>query len=153
MAEIMTQHDREEAEFRRKRQWTSFKAQVYTGLSTATFFSVLVAVVSSAITAVSASATAANAAAMFGPAPLALAGAALVAGTIFTYLAQNEWTDMRVLEDDHLAKRNAECMQQKSQSPEKGCAVEYEQNCRPDGKQWAQVVETQKAQVQSHAIH
>lgn len=170
MAEIMTQHEMDENDFRKKRQWTSFKAQVYTALSTATFFSVLTTLVTSAVkavafssstasTAVALSSGAASAAVattemlMFGVAPVALMGAAIAVGVGFTYMAQHEWTDLKVMEDDHLAKRNAECMHV-SQDVEKPHGMEHEQNCRADGKQWAQVVHAPRSGPEkSAAIH
>jgi hypothetical protein len=149
MEKTTTTYEKEEADFRRKRQWTSFKAQVFTGLSTATFLGVIANIVGTMIAAVGPTSKALDAALALGdPATIAIMGAALAAGTVFTYMAQNEWTDMRILEDNHLAKRNAQCMQQ-SQAVEKGCAVEYEQNCRADGKQWTQAVQAKPELVVS----
>lgn len=53
---------------------------------------------------------------------------------------------MRVLEDEHLAHRNAECMKEREMAREH----EYDQNGRADGRQWAHVV---RANQYGHAAH
>lgn len=145
-------HQEYEEDFRKKRKMISFKAQVYTGLSTATFFGVLGLLVTTAVKALGTGAAAVEAAALFAnPLALGAVGVALAAGVAFTWLAQEQWTDMKVIEDDHLAKRSAECLQGHSQ--EKSQTVEHEQNCRADGKNWTQVVSQQSAQQAQHAAH
>jgi hypothetical protein len=145
-----SQHQHDEDEFRQKRKTTSFKAQLYTGLSTATFFGVLGLLVTTGVKALGAGAAAVEAAALFtNPLALGAIGVALAAGVAFTWLAQEQWTEMRVVEDEHLAKRNAECM--KERTPSKSQSQEYEQNCRADGKEWAHVVKHQSQQQHAHA--
>ena len=130
--------------FRSKRKATSFKAQLYTGLSTATFFGVLGLVVTTGVKALAADVAAA---ALFAnPLALGAIGVALAAGVAFTWLAQEQWTEMRVLEDEHLAHRNAECMKEREVSR----GHEHDQNVRADGKQWTQVV---RAGHHGHAVH
>lgn len=136
-----TLHDQLEAKFRKDRQHVSFKAQMFTALSTATFFGVLGTMVTSAVKAFGVGAGAAEAAAlMTSPLPLAVMGVAVAAGIAFTYIAQKQWTDLRVLEDDHLARRNAECLEKEAHMQGKSAIVEFDQNQRADGKEWAQVV-------------
>jgi len=140
----------EQREFHKERQWTSFKAQVLTALSTATFFGVLMKLVGTAFEAAGSGATALQAAEMFAdPMVLGFTAVALAAGTAFTYMAQHQWTDLRIMEDDHLAKRNAECQAvQVAQSKAHEVACEHEQNQRSDGKTWVAASTIKQAQPQ-----
>lgn len=71
-----SQSQREEDGFRSKRKATSFKAQLYTGLSTATFFGVLGLVVTTGVKTLGAGVAAAEAAALFAnPSPWPRSGA------------------------------------------------------------------------------
>jgi len=144
----------EEKDFHSKRQWTSFKAQVLTALSTATFFGVLAKIVTAAVDMAAASSAAVatttsgaavattSAGLLANPVTLAVLGGALVAGTVFTYMAQHEWTDLKVLEDDHLAKRNAECnaiAKAEAKAQEACCAKDHDEHQRADGQRWTDV--------------
>lgn len=66
----------------------------------------------------------------------AMAGLALV-GAGFVYLSQKEYTKLRVIQDEHLAEKNAQCAQGNGLCP---APIEHEQNQRADGKHWTQVV-------------
>ena len=147
MAEQITS---EEEQFRKKSQWLSFKGSLYGALSSATFIGVAGKLVMTAVDAVSAGegATAAIAT-LSNPVTMGLMAAALVAGVAFTYMSQNEWVDLKYIQDDHLAKRNAECLQKSpGQVVSKSCEVVYEQNQRADGKKWVDAARSQ----QQHAV-
>ena len=131
----------EEEKFRKRRQWTSFKASVYSALSHASFIGLLGMVVQQAVETASAPGgfSAALSTLATNPLPMLVVGAAMAAGVLFSYIAQNEWTDLKVMEDDHLAQRNAECNaleKAKAKPAEKTASPEHEQNCRADGKKW-----------------
>lgn len=148
MAENPTQQELEGAEFRKKRQWVSFKAQIYSALSNATFVGVLMGGVGLLIAAASPGEAAQTALeTLKSPLALSVMGGALAIGASLMYMGGHEWTELKMLEDDHLARRNAQCLQQEREIAKevaKEQVVEYEQNKRPDGQQWAQVVDAQK---------
>lgn len=143
-----TEFDKEEKDFWRNRQWTSFKAAILSALSTATFIGVLAKLVTMAVEAAGVGENAATAAATFSsPFTMGVIGVALAAGAAFTYFAQNEWTDLKVLEDDHLAKRNAQChAQEKAKAQAIVTHIEHEVPGRSDGKSWSQAVSVEAGQ-------
>lgn len=138
-------NENEEKQFRRNRQWTSFKAQVFTALSMATFIGLLGKIVPQFVDLLGSpdNLSTALTAAAANPLPAIAIAATLAVGVAITYVAQHEWTDLKVMEDEHLAKRNAECNaleKAKAKSAEKMVSVEYEHNCRSDGQSWQQAV-------------
>lgn len=77
-------------------------------------------------------------------------GGLLALGAAATYMSQRAATELRVLQDDHLARQNAKCL---GKEPELSAAglihtCEYPENQRSDGKTWEHTV----AQAQSEAI-
>jgi len=144
MVEESLQHS-EDAKFRRESKWLAFKGSLYSALSTATFFGVLGKLVMTAVDAFSGNPDiAAKAISSIGsPLSLGVMAGALAIGAVFTYMAQNEWTELKCIQDEHLAQRNAECNaleKAKAKALEQTCAIEHPQNQRADNKQWTQVV-------------
>ena len=80
-------------------------------------------------------------------------GGMMVAGIACTFLAQREWTELKELQDDRLARKNADCLaKQNSQglsiSAQPHCGMEFGQNQRADGKTWEQAVAKQNSIAQ-----
>ncbi len=77
---------------------------------------------------------------------MAVIGGLAAAGLAFTYMAQREATELRVLQDEHLAQQNAHQMG-KGKAPELAVAqtIEYPENQRADGQKW-EIVMASRAQ-------
>jgi hypothetical protein len=140
-----------DAEFRKERVWTSFKAVLYSGLSAACFLGVINKLVDTAVKAVET-----GGASFSSPLALGVMGGFMAVGTLFTYLAQREWTDVKCIEDERLARKNAECMGKTPvlpALPEHGADVSQEfEGKRADGKSWLQVV-VQHANDVASGVH
>lgn len=102
--------DPAENDFRKKRLWTSFKATLYTAMSTAAFTGVLIKMANLAVDAVQKSGVEAVET-LNNPLTYAVIGGLAAVGTAVTYLAQIEWTEMQCLNDDHLARKNAAALE------------------------------------------
>lgn len=121
-----------EKEFRKKNLWHSFLTAAYGALGMAAYMGSLATLANGIVGIASGTATAA---AVFAPLPLLAIGGLALLGTVSTYLSQYEATEVRVLQDEHLAQQNA-----KSLVPnlglEQATIPEYEQNRRADGRRW-----------------
>lgn len=99
--------------------------------------------------------------------PLALQCVTMVAvaalAVVSTYYAQSEFSELRVLEDEHLARKNAEYQMQRQNTRDRDPDVGFKfpesdqpDKKRADGKTWAQHI-TEKdmaaAQQASHTVH
>lgn len=152
----------EDKAFRRKNIWHSFLAAMYSIVGGAATYGLLnnlvasvahpAAVVGGAVT------TGAAATGTLGIllSPAVLIPAFIIGGIICTYLAQKEYTELRCLQDDNLARRNAVHMatyspqkdsQQKEVPQPISVNAEYHQNQRSDGKSWEDVVMANARQV------
>ncbi len=147
--------DAKEAEFRSKSQSHSFAAKAWGGLAGASFFGALITLANALVAVAAAVSTTGGAAnpmlaassAMLNPLPLAVLGGMAAFGLVATYMSNRSETELKLLNDEHQAQVNAKCMEQ---SKSRGVAQqqEYEQNCRSDGKSWANAV----AANQNHAL-
>lgn len=147
-----------EKEFRKQNLWHSFKAALYGAIGGAAFLGLL-----TKITSMLVDYAAGETVAALHPANLPvtglITGGLMTAGVLSTFMAQKEYTELRVLQDDHLAAKNAKMMNGRSQEPEHSHAshhAHYPQNQRRDGKEWTQVVRTEPialAADHSRAVH
>lgn len=159
--------DKEEQEFRKKNQWHSFAASAWGALGAASFFAALgtlasgmISVAAGVPTTVAGGMITPSMFVLGGPLPYAVMGGLLALGAAATYMSQSEATELRVLQDEHMAKQQAQCMgvaQGKGLNQEQAQAVcgadkEFSQNQRADGKQWQQVV-TAQAQEAVARVH
>lgn len=128
--------DPTEQRFRKDSQWYSFTGSLYQAVGGAAFFGLL-ATVANAVVKVAAGATAE--AAIFAPLPLAVMGGMMAIGTLAIYMSQSAYTELRCLNDEHLAYQNAKQLMNQ-QSPAHEQEVLHEQNVRADGKKWSHVV-------------
>jgi len=138
-----------EKEFRNKNLWHSFMQAAYGALGGASFFGALMviaqgvmglAATAGGIATLGANAAAAQTASAFlvtNPITLAAIGGLIAAGLAFTYMSQREGTELKVLQDEHLAQQTAI---QHSMGRAPSLNIEHEQNQRADGKQWQEVV-------------
>jgi hypothetical protein len=134
----------DDSEFRKQRTRSTFKAVLFGGIATASFFGVMGKLVTDVPS-------------------LLIMGGVMAVGAVFTFLAQHEWTNTKILEDDHLARKNAQCMghevshshQVENPTLQHGQAQNNDHHHqRADGKKWAQVVsDQQQHHQQSIAIH
>ena len=133
-------NDPAELEFRNKNLHFSFTNSLYSAFGNAAFIGLLGTLVKAAVD-VSAGVSAASA--LFAPVPLLVMGGLMAVGTFCIYMSQKEYTELRCLGDQHLARATAkEKVKQLylAKNVEPSAEVEHEGNCRADGKQWAQVV-------------
>lgn len=142
MAEAMI--DAKEEKFRKDNQWYSFTQAVYGALGWASFIGLLGTIASSAVTLAVGKAAAPEATkfalALFTETtPLLAIGGLMAFGIVCTYMSQREATMLKSIQDTHLAEANAKCVTQ-GQAVAMVQAPEHEQNCRADGKRWADVV-------------
>lgn len=136
--------DPAERDFRKKNLWVSFKGYLYQALGGACFIGLLTQVTSGLVKAVAGEA---GAAAMFGAGPVGVMIGLMAAGVACLYMAQKEFTDLRCIQDEHLAHQNA--LQLNGNGHVKAHAQEFTNPGRGDGKSWEQVALAQKAQQQS----
>jgi hypothetical protein len=150
----------DDSEFRKQRTRSTFKAVLFGGIATASFFGVMGKLVDLGVKAVKD----AGALETLTDVPsLLIMGGVMAVGAVFTFLAQHEWTNTKILEDDHLARKNAQCMghevshshQVENPTLQHGQAQNNDHHHqRADGKKWAQVVsDQQQHHQQSIAIH
>lgn len=143
MAVLPKPADDIEEKFRKDNLWHSFLGAMYGAIGGASFFGVLNNLVGMAIQG------GGGFAKMGEPTTMLLVGGLSAVGIAATYLAQREFTYLKVISDDHLAHRNAICMAEgrshevaQQVSAEKAHEHhEHPQNQRGDGKQWRQVVQ------------
>jgi hypothetical protein len=136
---------REEA-FRQDNQRHSFRAALFGSLGGASFFGMLMKLSSLVVDAVQNSEKGAEASAFLSnPVGLLLMGGLAAAGVAFTYFAQREHTHLKIIGDEHLAYRQAKCLE-KGMTPLQ-CHEqvhhrehEHHEHQRKDGKTWAQAV-------------
>ena len=147
MANAVAQsYDSAECEFRKKNLWHSFNSSIYGAVGTAAFIGLLGKIVQSLVdTAASHTAAAGTAAAstgsIFALAPMLVMGGLMALGTFCVYMSQKEYTELRCLGDEHLARATArEKAQNLFQAPVVQQTVEHDQNTRADGQRWADVV-------------
>jgi hypothetical protein len=159
-------HDDIENEFRKKSQWFAFKSQTWGSLGMACFLGA-VSTFAMGMIAIAAGIPAITAGGMITPAANILGGGAgwlwpnLVTaglgclGIGCTYLSQREATELRIIQDEHIAyQTNRQTNQNRSEGKELSApevAVQYEQNRRQDGKNWLDVVKQQQEQGQVSA--
>jgi hypothetical protein len=130
---IETEQDKE---FRTERQWSSFKGTLFSSLSQASFIGVLGMLVKITLDSI-----ADKVSPIFSnPYALTAMGGFMAAGVAFTYFAQKEWTDVKYLEDNQLAHKNAECMQLEKAKAKAQELAEHPEHARSDGKPWLEVV-------------
>lgn len=137
--------DAAEKAFRKKNEWHSFTTAAYGALGMASFFGAL-SVLANGLIGLAAKKAAVQGLGMMegmagivtNVAPMAVIGGLVAAGLAFTYMAQREATELRCLQDEHLAQQNA-----KEMGHGKAPQVEMQQNqpeypdqCRKDGKTW-----------------
>ncbi len=144
--------DPQEEKYRLQSRWFSFTSQTWGALGMATFFGALMTIAMGVV------ALAMGTPAMLGglltpSAPLlsisglAALGGLLGFGAIATYMSQREATELRIVQDEHMAQQQAKCMN-KDKAP--AVEVEYQQNRRKDGRKWGDVVmnQTESQQLQ-----
>lgn len=135
--------DATEKEFRKQNLWYSFTTAAFNAFGMAAFFGVLATVTQNVIQV---AAGAETAAAIFSPVPLLAIGALMAIGVAATYMSQREATELKCIQDEHLAHQNA-----KKLSPELGMSrtqpAEYSQNQRADGKTWQETTGRGQPQI------
>lgn len=140
--------DPAEVEFRKKNQWYSFTGHLYSALGGAAFIGLLATVVKGLVSLAAATpgtAAATEAAAFFGAGPLALMGGLMAAGAASIYMAQKQFTELKMIGDEHLAVQNAKKLMQPNVQVAAG-VIHHPQNERSDGKKWQDVVATREAE-------
>jgi hypothetical protein len=148
---MVTEH---EEEFRSQSRWLSFKGALFSAVGGASFFGVLSMVANKAITLAAGGAGAAEVAALTGVMPLLVVGGLMAVGAAAIFMAQDQYTQLKSLQDRHQAEENARCLQE---GQGKGVVVtpeqeaHYAQNVRADGKKWVDVARAQPQQVQAVA--
>ena len=133
-----------EEEFQSTSRWMSFKGALFSAAGGASLFGVLNTVASKALGVATGAITGEDATSLLEPTALATVGGLVGVGATSIFMAQDQYTQLKSLQDTHLAEENAKCMHQNQgvDVPEKAqaCAQEHPQNCRADGKKWTQVV-------------
>jgi hypothetical protein len=145
--------DPQEEKYRKESRWLAFKSQTWGALGMASFFAALGTLANglmgfAAKTAgVKGLGMIEGAAGMItSPATLAVMGGLVAVGVACNYMSQHESTELRIIQDEHMAQQQAKCMKQEK-AP--AVEVEHEQNCRADGKSWSDVVANQN--IPNHA--
>lgn len=160
----------EEQQFRDDSMRHSFKGSLYNALSGAAFIGVLVKLSNLLIDTFSPDAEVSKVAVdtfTHSPGGMAAMAGMMAVGTAFTYFAQKEWTELKCIQDERLARKNAEMMSMQhelemekaqavargvaqevkaevkagvEEAREHGCQEHYPQNERSDGKSWQAVI-------------
>ncbi len=147
--------DPKEAQFLTRNRALSFKSAVWGSLGMATFFGALMTIsaglisIASGIPAITAGGMpTASAALLGGPIPLLVLGGLIAFGAFATYISQHYATEMRILQDEHMAEQQAKCMQQ---GTSQSVSVAHENPGRADGKTWREAVANDNQQQRSTA--
>lgn len=94
----------EEKQYRKQSLWHSFMGTLYGGLSGASFFGVLNKITTMLVD---------GAAPMGGALESSLImGGLMTVGVVMAFMSQREWTEVAAIRDEHMARKNAECMAQ-----------------------------------------
>ncbi len=164
--EQMISDEEYERRYRKDTTRHSFLGALYSAVGGAAFFSVLGGLINMAISGIAeaapGTATLSSALTSAGMAvsPAVVTASVMIAvtiiGAVSTYMAQEEFTEVKCLQDERLARKNAQCMgEQRELTTPKSCAAEYEHNQRADNKKWQDVVKTHSDLMKqpSVAIH
>jgi len=146
-----------EKKFRDKNLWHSFMQAAYGALGGASFFGALMVVsqgliglaakhggIATALGPQAAANATASAFIVTNALPLAAIGGLIAVGLAFTYMSQREGTELKVIQDEHLAQQT-ELQHAKCRALEQN--IVYAQNQRADGKQWQEVLSRSQPQV------
>lgn len=132
--------DQSEEKFRRENQWHSFTSAVYSAVGGASFFGALMTIAQAVVAGAAGVGQGAEfAMALVNPAPILAIGGLMALGTVSLYMAQRENTTLKTIQDKHMAEENARCMSH-GHGKAPAMEIEYEQNCRADGKKWGDVL-------------
>ena len=138
--------DPQEEKFRQESRWLSFKSQAWGALGMATFFGALMTIAMGIVSvamgtpAILENGMITPSAPLLSVSGIAALGGLLGFGAAATYMSQRDATELRIVQDEHMAQQQAKCMKQ-DKSPV--IAIEHEQNCRADGKKWGDIVANQ----------
>lgn len=151
MAENDVKVDPAEQEFRTKISRRSFAAKVWGGLAGASFFGALMSLTQGLVAAAASVGAGGNvmlaaATSVLNPLPLAVLGGLAAFGVLATYMAQNQETEVNILQSENQARQNAKCLAT-GKGMEQAPSVEYEQNCRSDNKKWVEAISVAQPQV------
>lgn len=127
-----------EKEFRKKNLWYSFTSAFYGAFGGAAFFGLLATVVGTLVKVAAGGAPAAEAALLFGATPVLVMAGLMAVGTLCVYMSQRESTELRCIQDEHLAYQNAKKLA-KQPAPQQEQGLEQAPVGRKDGKSWEQV--------------
>ncbi|WP_425400192.1 hypothetical protein [Aeoliella sp.] len=128
-----------ESTFRKKNQWHSFKAAAYGALGMAAYMGAFMTLANGLIGVAGGTAVAAS---IFSPLPLLAIAALVVVGTASTYMSQQEQTELKVIQDEHLAQQNARELRNNGHAL--GNDIQADVG-RRDGRSWQEVVSTPRS--------
>ena len=150
-------HERVEQSYRQNSQWHAFTAQAWGAFGTACFFGAIstlamgLITIAAGIPAVPAARLQSAAASILGGGhgmllPNLVIGGLALFGVGCSYMSQKHATELRILQDEHMAYQTARCQDTyRSQSPEpKAVAHSHAHPRRHDNRQWADVVRTEQ---------
>ena len=153
---VPTCEEQIEKDFRKKNLWHSFMQGTYGALSIAAYMGALGTLATGLITAATTAsapvvAGVAVAGSIFAPLPMLVIGGLLAVGTICSYMSQVEGTELKCLQDEHMAQQNAMKLTP-GLAVSQSASVDHPKNQRADGKKWQEVVSNPQPQV-SQQVH
>lgn len=147
-----------ETQFTRENTWRTFKMTLFAALSGATFIAALGVLAQKIIGAAEGigTTTASGTSMSTSVIPSTFVGSLftnplltiplllgmIVVGVVAAYVSTSEGTEIKRLQDDRLARKNAQ-EQQRCQSRNKSNDIEYSHNQRADGKAWCETLVNQ----------
>lgn len=142
-----------ENEFRKKNQSYSFSGFSWSAAGSAAFFGAAGTIATGLVGLATGVAGAAVTALTSGVGLLAL-GALIAVGLGCMYMSQKAFTELRVIQDEHMAKTQERALQHVHDVPVPTIvkSSEYEQNQRKDGKTWVQTTEGRDSSGLSKAV-
>ncbi len=156
------QEDPAAKKYRKESVWHMFTGSFLSAIGSAAFFGILAKTTDILVQTFGTQAKLSGSGAeTFGLETGLVMGSLMAVGIAAMYVAQHEWTELKYIQDEWLAKKNAECLSKQRQQETALTAPAIEQNiemehptpCRKDGKTWeAAMAERAQTNAQQLAL-